>query len=130
MVGAYVLSQGYYDAYYLKAQKIRRLIAMDFLDAFKTCDIILGPVAPTPAWQKGTYSKNPAHMYLADIFTLSASLAGLPCMSVPCGFKQQDNFKLPIGLQLIAPHFAESEILQVANIYQKHTDWHLATPKM
>ncbi len=123
MVGAYVLSQGYYDAYYLKAQKIRRLIAMDFLEAFKQCDIILGPVAPTPAWQKGTYSKNPAHMYLADIFTLSASLAGLPCMSVPCGFKVQNNFKLPIGLQLIAPHFAESDILQIANVYQKNTDW-------
>jgi aspartyl-tRNA(Asn)/glutamyl-tRNA(Gln) amidotransferase subunit A len=101
---------------------------MDFLDAFKQCDIILGPVAPTPAWEKGTYSKNPAHMYLADIFTLSPSLAGLPCMSIPCGFTSSDKSSLPIlpiGLQLIAPHFAESSILQVGNIYQKHTDWHM-----
>jgi aspartyl-tRNA(Asn)/glutamyl-tRNA(Gln) amidotransferase subunit A len=126
MVGAYVLSQGYYDAYYLKAQKIRRLIALDFQKAFTQCDIIAGPVAPTTAWQKGKYAQNAAHMYLADIFTLGASLAGLPCMSLPCGMVQHhttNNIELPnlpVGLQLIAPYFSEADILQTAHIYQKN----------
>ena len=121
MVGSYVLSQGYYDAYYLKALKIRRLIAQDFIRAFESCDIIVGPVAPTTAWKKGKFDKDPAKMYLADIFTLGASLAGLPCMSMPCGFADG----LPVGLQLITKHFAESDILQTANLYQQNTDYHL-----
>ncbi len=147
MVGAYVLSQGYYDAYYIKAQKIRRLIALDFQQAFTQCDVIAGPVAPTTAWQKGKYTQNPAHMYLADIFTLGSSLAGLPCMSLPCGMTQPniqktDNIHtsnttdtenknniipitLPVGLQLIAPYFAEADILQVAHIYQQHSNHHM-----
>ncbi len=123
MVGSYVLSNEYYEAYYLKALKIRRLITQDFINAFNKCDIILGPVSPTTAWKKGSFDHNPEHMYLADIFTLGASLAGLPCMSIPCGFSSGPEV-LPIGMQLITKHFAESDILQLANIYQNHTDWH------
>jgi aspartyl-tRNA(Asn)/glutamyl-tRNA(Gln) amidotransferase subunit A len=123
MVGSYVLSQGYYDAYYLKAQKIRRLIAEDFMSAFKVCDVILGPVSPTTAWEKGKFNSNPEQMYLADIFTLGSSLAGLPCMSTPCGFSAANN--MPIGMQLIAPYFKEADILHISHIYQQHTDFHM-----
>jgi aspartyl-tRNA(Asn)/glutamyl-tRNA(Gln) amidotransferase subunit A len=125
LVGAYVLSQGYYDAYYLQAQKIRRIIAQDFQAAFAQCDVLMGPVAPDVAWKIGEKSKDPIAMYLEDIFTLSANLAGLPAMSLPCGFNQAG---LPIGLQMIGNYFKEAEMLQVANHYQVVTDWHLKQP--
>jgi aspartyl-tRNA(Asn)/glutamyl-tRNA(Gln) amidotransferase subunit A len=125
LTGAYVLSHGYYDAYYLKAQKVRRLIAQDFQAAFTQCDLILGPVAPTTAWTLGEKSADPVAMYLEDIFTLGVSLAGLPGMSVPCGF---DGATLPIGLQIIGNYFDEARMLSVAHTYQQVTDWHMRTP--
>lgn len=125
MVGTYVLSHGYYDAYYLQAQKIRRIIADDFQRAFSQCDVIMGPVAPTVAWKLGEKTADPVQMYLADIFTLSTSLAGLPGMSVPCG-TGQDN--MPVGLQLIGNYFDEARLLQVAHAFQEATDWHLRRP--
>jgi aspartyl-tRNA(Asn)/glutamyl-tRNA(Gln) amidotransferase subunit A len=126
MIGTYVLSHGYYDAYYLKAQQIRRLIAQDFQDAFTQCDVIAGPAAPTTAWKIGEKSDDPVANYLADIFTLPASLAGLPGMSVPAGFGAGG---LPVGLQLIGNHFREAELLQTADAFQRATDWHLKTPE-
>lgn len=129
LVGAYVLSHGYYDAYYLQAQKIRRLIAQDFAAAFEKCDVIMGPVAPTVAWDLGAQSDDPVANYLADIFTLSTSLAGLPGMSIPCGFGQGDkNAKRPVGLQLIGNYFTEARLLNIAHQYQQVTDWHQRTP--
>jgi aspartyl-tRNA(Asn)/glutamyl-tRNA(Gln) amidotransferase subunit A len=129
LVGAYVLSHGYYDAYYLQAQKIRRLIADDFQQAFKQCDVIMGPVSPTVAWDLGAKADDPLANYLADIFTLSTSLAGLPGMSIPCGFGQGDkNGKRPVGLQIIGNYFNEAKLLNVAHQYQRATDWHLRQP--
>jgi len=129
LVGAYVLSHGYYDAYYLQAQKIRRLIAQDFQQAFTQCDVIMGPVAPTVAWDLGDKADDPVANYLADIFTLSTSLAGLPGMSIPCGFGQgEKNAKRPVGLQIIGNYFAEAKLLNVAHQYQQATDWHLRQP--
>ncbi|MFZ6751774.1 Asp-tRNA(Asn)/Glu-tRNA(Gln) amidotransferase subunit GatA [Undibacterium sp. Dicai25W] len=129
LVGAYVLSHGYYDAYYLQAQKIRRLIAQDFAAAFEKCDVIMGPVAPTVAWDLGAQSDDPVANYLADIFTLSTSLAGLPGMSIPCGFGQgEKNSKRPVGLQLIGNYFDEARLLNVAHQYQQVTDWHQRSP--
>jgi len=129
LVGAYVLSHGYYDAYYLQAQKIRRLIAQDFAAAFQQCDVIMGPVAPTVAWDLGAQSDDPVANYLADIFTLSTSLAGLPGMSIPCGFGQgEKNGKRPVGLQLIGNYFDEARLLNVAHQYQQATDWHQRSP--
>lgn len=129
LVGAYVLSHGYYDAYYLQAQKIRRLIAQDFAAAFEKCDVIMGPVAPTVAWDLGAQSDDPVANYLADIFTLSTSLAGLPGMSIPCGFGQGDkNARRPVGLQLIGNYFTEARLLNIAHQYQQVTDWHQRTP--
>jgi len=129
LVGAYVLSHGYYDAYYLQAQKIRRLIAQDFAAAFEKCDVIMGPVAPTVAWDLGAQSDDPVANYLADIFTLSTSLAGLPGMSIPCGFGQgEKNAKRPVGLQLIGNYFDEARLLNIAHQYQQVTDWHQRTP--
>lgn len=129
LVGAYVLSHGYYDAYYLQAQKIRRLIAQDFQNAFKQCDVIMGPVAPTVAWDLGDKADDPVANYLADIFTLSTSLAGLPGMSIPCGFGQgEKNAKRPVGLQIIGNYFNEAKLLNVAHQYQRATDWHLRQP--
>ena len=125
LVGAYVLSHGYYDDYYLQAQKVRRLIAQDFQDAFKQCDLIMGPVAPTVAWKLGEKSNDPVAMYLEDIFTLGASLAGLPGMSAPCGFGEAD---MPVGLQIIGNYFDEARMLGVAHQYQQVTDWHLRRP--
>ncbi len=125
LTGAYVLSHGYYDAYYLQAQRVRRLIAQDFQDAFKSCDLIMGPVAPTTAWKIGEKSSDPVAMYLEDIFTLGVSLAGLPGMSVPCGF---DHQKLPVGLQIIGNYFEEPAMLAAAHRYQQLTDWHQQTP--
>ncbi|QET03117.1 Asp-tRNA(Asn)/Glu-tRNA(Gln) amidotransferase subunit GatA [Cupriavidus pauculus] len=125
LVGTYVLSHGYYDAYYLQAQKIRRIIADDFQAAFAQCDVIMGPVAPTVAWKLGEKSADPVQMYLADIFTLSTSLAGLPGMSVPCGFGEGN---MPVGLQLIGNYFDEARLLQTAHAFQQATDWHLRRP--
>jgi aspartyl-tRNA(Asn)/glutamyl-tRNA(Gln) amidotransferase subunit A len=124
LIGSYVLSHGYYDAYYLQAQRIRRIIAADFQTAFTQCDLIVGPVTPDVAWKLGEKSTNPLQMYLADIYTLSTNLAGLPAMSVPCGFSQD----LPIGMQLIGNYFSEARLLQVAHQFQQATDWHLRQP--
>ncbi|MDZ4279687.1 MAG: Asp-tRNA(Asn)/Glu-tRNA(Gln) amidotransferase subunit GatA [Hydrogenophaga sp.] len=126
MIGTYVLSHGYYDAYYLKAQQIRRLIAQDFQQAFTQCDVIAGPVAPTVAWKIGEKSDDPVANYLADIYTLSTSLAGLPGMSVPAGFGAAN---MPVGLQLVGNYFKEGELLQTAHAFQQATDWHLKTPE-
>ena len=129
LVGAYVLSHGYFDAYYLKAQKIRRLIAQDFQQAFTQCDVIMGPVSPTVAWNLGEKADDPVANYLADIYTLSTSLAGLPGMSVPCGFGQGEiNSKRPVGLQLIGNYFEEAKLLNIAHQYQQATSWHLMQP--
>ena len=125
MIGTYVLSHGYYDAYYLKAQKIRRLIAQDFQKAFTQCDIIAGPVSPTVAWKIGEKSADPLANYLADIYTLSSSLAGLPGMSVPAGFGAHG---MPVGLQLIGNYFKEAQLLGAAHQFQQATDWHLRKP--
>ncbi|WP_423192676.1 Asp-tRNA(Asn)/Glu-tRNA(Gln) amidotransferase subunit GatA [Cupriavidus sp. H18C2] len=125
MVGTYVLSHGYYDAYYLQAQKIRRIIADDFQRAFAECDVIMGPVAPSVAWKLGEKTADPVQMYLADIFTLSTSLAGLPGMSVPAGF---GDGNMPVGLQIIGNYFDEARLLQVAHAFQQATDWHLRRP--
>ena len=125
MIGTYVLSHGYYDAYYLKAQKIRRLIAQDFQTAFTQCDIIAGPVSPTVAWKIGEKSNDPVANYLADIYTLSSSLAGLPGMSVPAGF---GAYGMPVGLQLIGNYFREAQLLRVAHRFQMATDWHMREP--
>ena len=133
LVGAYVLSHGYYDAYYLQAQKIRRLIAQEFQSALlgpdRQCDVIMGPVSPTVAWDLGDKTDDPIANYLADIFTLSTSLAGLPGMSIPCGFGQGDkNGKRPVGLQIIGSYYDEARLLNVAHQYQQVTDWHLRAP--
>ena len=125
MIGAYVLSSGYYDAYYIKAQKLRRLISNDFSRAFEKCDLILGPTTPGTAFIEGEKNDDPIAMYLNDIFTNSANLAGLPAMSIPSGFDQNG---LPIGLHLIGRYLDESTILNVACQYQKHTNWHEKTP--
>ena len=126
MTGAYVLSHGYYDAYYLQAQKIRRMIADDFQNAFKECDVIAGPVAPSVAWKFGENANDPVADYLADIFTLPASLAGLPGMSVPAGFGAQG---MPVGLQLIGNYFKEAQLLNAAHRLQQATDFHLRKPE-
>ncbi|MFN9192769.1 MAG: amidase family protein, partial [Pseudomonadota bacterium] len=126
MVGTYVLSHGYYDAYYLQAQKLRRMIADDFRAAFGRCDLIAGPVAPTVAWKLGAGADDPVQAYLADIFTLPASLAGLPGMSVPAGFGEGG---LPVGLQLIGDYFAEGALLHAAHALQQATDWHARRPQ-
>jgi aspartyl-tRNA(Asn)/glutamyl-tRNA(Gln) amidotransferase subunit A len=123
MTGAYVLSHGYYDAYYLQAQKIRRMIADDFQHAFDDCDVIAGPVAPTVAWKLGNNASDPLADYLADIFTLPASLAGLPCMSVPVGMGESN---MPVGMQLIGNYFQEAKLLNVAHQFQLNTDFHNA----
>ena len=124
MVGTYVLSSGFYDAYYLKAQKIRRLIRDDFSEAFKTVDLILTPTAPTPAFKIGEKSNDPVAMYLSDIFTIAVNLAGLPAISIPAGFSN----KLPVGLQLIGKHFDEAKILNAAHVFQQNTNWHKQNP--
>ena len=125
MIGTYVLSHGYYDAYYLKAQQIRHLIAQDFQSAFERCDLIAGPVAPTVAWKIGEKSDDPMANYLADIYTLSTSLAGLPGMSVPAGFGAGG---MPVGLQLVGNYFKEGELLHAAHAFQQATDWHSRSP--
>ena len=126
MIGTYVLSHGYYDAYYLQAQKVRRMIADDFQQAFSQCDVIAGPVAPTVAWKIGEHGNDPVADYLADIFTLPASLAGLPGMSLPAGFGED---AMPVGLQLIGNYFGEAKLLNAAHRLQQATDWHARAPK-
>lgn len=132
MIGTYVLSHGYYDAYYLQAQKLRRMIADDFQTCFRDCDVIAGPVAPTVAWKLGDRSDDPVANYLADIFTLPASLAGLPGMSVPAGFGAVTTTGaargMPVGLQLIGNYFAEGTLLHTAHAFQQATDWHSREP--
>ncbi len=125
MTGTYVLSAGYYDAYYLKAQKVRQLISQDFKNAFEKVDVIAGPTTPTPAFKLGDKTDDPITMYLNDIYTIGANLAGLPGISVPCGFVDE----LPVGLQLVGPHFAEEAILSCAHQYQGVSDWHQRCPE-
>ncbi len=125
MIGTYVLSHGYYDAYYLKAQKIRRLIAQDFVEAYKHCDVIMGPTSPTTAFNLGEKGDDPVQMYLSDIYTIAVNLAGLPGMSIPCGFGANG---MPVGLQIIGNYFDEARMLNVAHQYQLATDWHARSP--
>jgi aspartyl-tRNA(Asn)/glutamyl-tRNA(Gln) amidotransferase subunit A len=127
LIGTYVLSHGYYDAYYLKAQRIRRLIANDFTDAFKVCDVIMGPTSPSVAFPLGAKSADPVQMYLADIYTIAVNLAGLPGLSIPCGFGAAN---MPVGLQLIGPWFGEAKMLNIAHRYQQATDWHVRRPSL
>jgi aspartyl-tRNA(Asn)/glutamyl-tRNA(Gln) amidotransferase subunit A len=124
MTGTYVLSAGYYDAYYIQAQKVRQLIAKDFENAFKEVDVLMGPTTPTPAFALGAKTSDPITMYLNDIYTIGANLAGVPALSIPCGFVQD----LPVGLQLIGPTFSEERLLNVAHLYQRETDWHRRVP--
>jgi aspartyl-tRNA(Asn)/glutamyl-tRNA(Gln) amidotransferase subunit A len=126
LIGTYVLSHGYYDAYYLKAQKVRRLIARDFAEAYQRCDVIMGPTSPTTAFPLGAKTDDPVQMYLNDIFTIPAPLAGLPGLSIPCGF---DAKGLPVGLQIMGNYFAEAKMLGAAHRYQQATDWHLRAPR-
>jgi aspartyl-tRNA(Asn)/glutamyl-tRNA(Gln) amidotransferase subunit A len=126
LVGTYVLSHGYYDAYYLQAQKVRRLIAREFAIAFEKCDLIVGPTAPSTAFEIGAKVDDPVQMYLGDIFTIPAPLAGLPALSIPCGF---DAAGLPVGLQLMGKHFSEGLLLGAAHRYQQATDWHARVPR-
>jgi len=124
LIGTYVLSHGYYDAYYLQAQKVRRLIAQDFADAFRRCDVIMGPTSPTTAFKLGAKTADPVQMYLNDIYTIPAPLAGIPALSIPCGFGDG----LPVGLQIMGNYFAEARLLNLAHQYQRATDWHLQMP--
>jgi len=125
MIGTYVLSHGYYDAYYIKAQRIRRLIAQDFAEAFKQCDVIMGPTSPTTAFKLGEKGDDPVQMYLSDIYTIAVNLAGLPGMSIPCGFGKNN---MPVGLQIIGNYFDEARMLNVAHQYQLAADWHGRSP--
>jgi len=125
MTGTYVLSAGYYDAYYLRAQKVRRLITDDFARAFREVDVLMGPTSPTPAFDIGAKVDDPVTMYLNDIYTIGANLAGLPGVSLPCG----QSGGLPVGLQIIGPHFAEAKLLNVAHWYQRETQWHEQVPR-
>jgi aspartyl-tRNA(Asn)/glutamyl-tRNA(Gln) amidotransferase subunit A len=127
MLGTYALSAGYYDAYYLKAQKVRALIKQDFEAAFKKCDAIITPTAPTTAFPIGAKTQDPLQMYLSDIFTISVNLAGLPALSLPCGF---DAENLPIGMQIIGKHFDEATILRLGFVYEQQTEWHKKKPQM
>lgn len=125
MTGTYVLSAGYYDAYYLKAQKVRQLIAADFKRAFSEVDVLMGPTTPTPAFPIGAKTSDPITMYLNDIYTIGANLAGLPAASIPCGFADG----LPVGLQIVGPHFSEGKLLNAAHVFQRETDWHARVPE-
>jgi aspartyl-tRNA(Asn)/glutamyl-tRNA(Gln) amidotransferase subunit A len=125
LIGTYVLSHGYYDAYYLQAQRIRRLIAADFVEAFKSCDLIMGPTSPTVAFDLGARAADPVQMYLSDIYTIAVNLAGLPGMSIPCGFGAGGR---PVGLQIIGDYFAEARMLNAAHQYQRASDWHARSP--
>lgn len=125
LIGTYVLSHGYYDAYYIKAQKLRRLIAQDFAQAYQQCDIIMGPTTPTVAFNLGEKSGDPIQMYLSDIYTSAANLTGMPAMSIPIGFGDKNR---PIGLHIIGNYFKEAQMLNVAHQYQLATDWHTRSP--
>lgn len=125
LIGTYVLSHGYYDAYYIQAQKLRRLIAQDFTEAFARCDIIMGPTSPTVAFDLGEKSSDPVQMYLSDAYTIAVNLAGLPGMSIPVGFGYKNR---PVGLHLVGNYFAEARMLNAAHQYQLVTDWHMRTP--
>jgi aspartyl-tRNA(Asn)/glutamyl-tRNA(Gln) amidotransferase subunit A len=125
MTGTYVLSAGYYDAYYLKAQRVRSLINADFIRAFQSVDVLMGPTTPTPAFALGAKTSDPITMYLNDIYTIGANLAGLPAISVPCGFVRD----LPVGLQIVGPHFSEARVLNAAHALQRATDWHTRVPQ-
>ena len=127
LIGTYVLSHGYYDAYYLQAQRIRRLIAADFSQAFKSCDLIMGPTSPTVAFDLGAKSTDPVRMYLSDIYTIAVNLAGLPGMSIPCGFGAGNR---PVGLQIVGDYFTEARMLNAAHRYQLATDWHQRCPEI
>jgi aspartyl-tRNA(Asn)/glutamyl-tRNA(Gln) amidotransferase subunit A len=127
MLGTYALSSGYYDAYYLKALKVRNLIRGDFTGAFETCDCIMMPVAPTTAFKIGEKVDDPLQMYLSDIYTIAANLAGIPGISIPCGF---DEKSLPVGLQILAPTFAEDKLLRIARMYEKETEWYKSEPQL
>jgi aspartyl-tRNA(Asn)/glutamyl-tRNA(Gln) amidotransferase subunit A len=127
MLGTYALSAGYYDAYYLKALKVRRLIRNDFDEAFKQVDLILGPTSPAPAFKLGEKLQDPLSMYLVDLYTVSANLAGIPGISIPCG---QSPAGLPIGLQLQAPAFEEERLLRASHMFQQSTDWHQRVPEI
>ncbi len=127
MIGTYVLSHGYYDAYYVKAQQVRRLISDDYSRVFETCDLIMGPTTPTTAFEIGVKMSDPVLMYLNDVYTAAVNLAGLPAISIPAGF---DELGLPVGLHIVAPYLEEARLLQTAHLYQKHTDYHLATPDL
>jgi len=127
MLGTYALSAGYYDAYYKKASQVRTLIRNDFEKAFRECDVIITPTAPTPAFKIGEKVDDPLKMYLSDIFTIPANLAGIAGISIPCGFSSQG---LPIGLQILANSFQEKKLLQVAYAYEQHTTWHLKKPEL
>jgi aspartyl-tRNA(Asn)/glutamyl-tRNA(Gln) amidotransferase subunit A len=125
LIGTYVLSHGYYDAYYIQAQKLRRLIAQDFARAFTRCDIIMGPTSPTVAFDLGEKSSDPVQMYLSDAYTIAVNLAGLPGISIPAGFGHKNR---PVGLHLVGNYFAEARMLNVAHQYQLVTDWHMRAP--
>ena len=127
MVGTYVLSHGYYDAYYIQAQKIRRLIARDFTESFAKCDVIMGPTSPSTAFDRGEKGDDPVQMYLSDIYTIAVNLAGLPGMSIPAGFASNGR---PVGLQIVGNYFSEAKMLNVAHQYQKNTDWHVRMPSI
>jgi len=129
LIGTYVLSAGYYDAYYLKAQQIRRLIAEDFAKAFTQCDVIMGPTAPGTAFRSGEKANDPVAMYLEDLYTIAVNLAGLPGMSIPAGFASVDGKQLPVGLQVIGNYFDEARMLNVGHAYQQVTDWHTRMPE-
>jgi len=130
ILGTYVLSSGYYDAYYLRAQKVRTLIRRDFTEAFEKVDAIICPTSPELAFRVGDRSDDPLRMYLADIFTIAANLAGIPGISIPCGFGTAEGKKLPIGLQLLGKPFQEAQLLQIADAYEQVTDWHKARPEL
>jgi aspartyl-tRNA(Asn)/glutamyl-tRNA(Gln) amidotransferase subunit A len=127
ILGTYALSSGYYDAYYKKAQQVRTLIKQDFEKAFSLVDVIVTPTSPTPAFKAGEKIANPLQMYLTDIFTISINLAGLPGISVPCGFTSQN---LPVGLQIIGKHFDEESVLKIAYAYEQSTEWHRKKPDL
>ena len=127
ILGTYVLSAGYYDAYYTKAQKVRTLIRNDFMEAFKTVDALITPTAPTPAFKIGEKSSDPMALYLADVFTVSISMAGLPGIAVPCGFSKNN---LPIGMQLVGKPFQEAELMAIADVYDREHRWGMKEAKV
>jgi aspartyl-tRNA(Asn)/glutamyl-tRNA(Gln) amidotransferase subunit A len=129
MIGTYALSSGYYDAYYVRALKMKALIKRDFDEAFKKCDVILCPTSPTPAFKAGEKTGDPLSMYLCDVFTVTCNIAGIAGISLPCGFTR-DEKPLPIGLQLLGPTFSESTLLRAARMYERATDWHTRRPAL